>query len=368
MSPGVLRSVQIPESSVTIKTSVIDMTTIHSGNLDALYEPPIPGVEKVNPVPCLSFLLEHPSGQKLLFDLGVPKDIDTLGPEVANRLRAVGHQVHVERDVADELERHGIKRDEINAVIWSHTHWDHKGDVATFPSSTTLVLGPGAMAHFGKGGGNSGLGGINDRDIEGRKVQEIDFDGPQSLRIGAFRAFDYFNDGSMFLVDTPGHSIGHLGCLVRTTATPQSFMFFTGDCAHHCAEVRPSEYLPLPEEITPHPFASAGKSKSFCPGTALEDLNRSRGRDPYGPLWQPKNGPVNWDYDETLRTIEKVQVFDGEDDILVLLAHDGCVKRVDMPKFPQSVNDWRKRGLKEELTWNWLIDMESGLRPYICGE
>lgn len=124
MSPGILRSVQVPESSVTIKTSVIDVVTIHSGNLNALYEPPIPGVEKLHPVPCLSFLLEHPSGQKLLFDLGVPKDIDTLGPEVATRLRQVGHQVHVKRDVADELKEHGLRREEINGVIWSHTHWD----------------------------------------------------------------------------------------------------------------------------------------------------------------------------------------------------------------------------------------------------
>lgn len=166
MSPGVLRSIQVPESSVTVTTKIIDLTTIHSGNLNALYQPPIPGVEKIRPVPCLSFLLEHPSGQKVLFDLGVPKDIDTLGTEVADRLRKVGHQVHVKCDVADELELHGIHRNEISAVIWSHTHWDHKGDMSTFPPTTTLVLGPGAMAHFGEGGGNSGVGGINARDIK----------------------------------------------------------------------------------------------------------------------------------------------------------------------------------------------------------
>lgn len=156
----------MPESPVTITTSIIDLTTIHSGNLNALYQPPIVGVEKIRPVPCLSFLLEHPSGEKLLFDLGVPKNIDSLGPEVADRLRKVGHQVHVKSDAADELEVHGIKREKINAVIWSHTHWDHKGDMSSFPASTTLVLGPGSMEYFVHGGGNSGLGGINDRDIK----------------------------------------------------------------------------------------------------------------------------------------------------------------------------------------------------------
>lgn len=48
----------------------------------------------------------------------------------------------------------------------SHCHWDHKGDMKTFPGSTELVLGPGSIEHFVKGKGNSGLGGINPRDIQ----------------------------------------------------------------------------------------------------------------------------------------------------------------------------------------------------------
>lgn len=172
----------------------------------------------------------------------------------------------------------------------------------------------------------------------------------------------------MYLIDTPGHSIGHLGCLVRTTASPHTFLFFGGDCAHHCAEVRPSESVPLPEMILPNPFVAIDRSKSLRASTAFEKLNTTRGRAANGPLWQPKEGPINYDYTETLRTIEKVQEFDGEDDILLLLAHDGCVKNVDVPKFPNSVNDWKERGLKEELRWNWIADIEGGLRPYLCGE
>lgn len=51
--------------------------------------------------------------------------------------------------------------------VHSHTHWDHKGDIALFPPTTTLVLGPNAKATFlGSGGGNSGVGGINERDVK----------------------------------------------------------------------------------------------------------------------------------------------------------------------------------------------------------
>ncbi|EXJ82702.1 hypothetical protein A1O3_06516 [Capronia epimyces CBS 606.96] len=356
MSPGRGRILEIPDSTVTITTKVIDATNVSGIPANSLHYPPIEGIDKLRPLPSLSFLLEHPSGQKLLFDLGIPKDLTTLGPEVADRLAKVAYRIEVEKDVVEVLEENNIKRDEINAVIWSHTHWDHKGDMALFPSTTTLVLGPDAMATFFKpGGGNSGVGGINERDVKGRKVHEVDFEGPGSLQLGPFRAFDYFHDGSLYLLDTPGHSVGHLCALVRTTADPATFLFFGGDCAHHCAEVRPSEYLPLPTSILPNPLPSFDRSVPLCPGTCFEDLNISRGRDAHGPLWQPKSGH---DLAETIRTIGKVQEFDGEDNVLLLLAHDSSVRHVQMPFFPEAINDWKKRGLGRDLRWSWIADLE----------
>lgn len=123
MSSGKLQAFQIPDSTVTITAKIIDLTTISGSSANNLYHPPIKGVEQLRPVPSLSFLLEHPSGQKLLFDLGVPKDITVLGPEVADRLKKVGHRIEVEKDVVEVLEENQIQRDEINAVIWrSVTH------------------------------------------------------------------------------------------------------------------------------------------------------------------------------------------------------------------------------------------------------
>lgn len=110
----------IPHSDVTITTKVLDLVTIHGSNCNNLHHPPIEGVEVVRPVPSLSFLLEHHSGQKLLFDLGVPTDLRTLGSEVADRLKKVGHQITVQKDVVDALEEHNIKREDINAVIWRY--------------------------------------------------------------------------------------------------------------------------------------------------------------------------------------------------------------------------------------------------------
>ena len=118
MSQGILQGLQIPDSNVTITTKIIDLTTITGSSANNLYYPPIEGVQHIRPVPSLSFLLEHPSGQKLLLDLGVPKEITVLGTEVADRLKKVGHRIEVEKDVVEVLEENDIKRDEIDAVIW----------------------------------------------------------------------------------------------------------------------------------------------------------------------------------------------------------------------------------------------------------
>ena len=119
MSPPVKTSaLSIPESPVTITTRIIDIVTIALSSTSNLYSPDIEGVERTRPAPSLSFLLEHPSGRKLLFDLGIPKNIDALGPEVSERLRRVGHKVLVEKDVVELLEENEISRNDIEAVVW----------------------------------------------------------------------------------------------------------------------------------------------------------------------------------------------------------------------------------------------------------
>jgi len=59
-------------------------------------------------------------------------------------------------------------------------------------------------------------------------MQEIEF--KSDFKIGKFNAFDYFGDGSFYLLDVPGHAIGHICGLVRTT--PGSFLLLGADSCH----------------------------------------------------------------------------------------------------------------------------------------
>lgn len=87
----------------------------------------------------------------------------------------------------------------------SHFHWDHTGDSSTFPTSTELVVGPGFKKAFMPGYPSNPDAPIKESDYRGRNVREISFT-DSSLRLGRFRALDYFGDGSFYLLDAPGVS------------------------------------------------------------------------------------------------------------------------------------------------------------------
>jgi hypothetical protein len=58
---------------------------------------------------------------------------------------------------------------------------------------------------------------------------EVDFTS-SDITIGRFKAFDYFGDGSFYILDSPGHAVGHINALARTSASPKpSFIHLGGD-------------------------------------------------------------------------------------------------------------------------------------------
>ena len=44
---------------------------------------------------------------------------------------------------------------------------------------------------------------------------------------------DFFGDGSLYIVDAPGHMEGHVNLLARTSADG-AWIYLTGDSCHHC--------------------------------------------------------------------------------------------------------------------------------------
>lgn len=109
----------VPHGNTAVSVKVIDCTTISDVACKHQYTPLVDGLQGFRPAPALSFLLEHPSGKKYLWDLGVPSDLDTLGPQVAERLKKVSYTIEP-ADVADTLTAAGVPLESITGVIWRY--------------------------------------------------------------------------------------------------------------------------------------------------------------------------------------------------------------------------------------------------------
>jgi len=148
------------------------------------------------------YLIKH-DDQYLLWDTGHAMTTPNVAPKVS---------------IVDQLAQANVKPEQINFVGISHYHADHTGQVSSFPKATLLI---------GKGDWDAITSpkpaeGVNFKPFEnwisgGGNVQPVPLDK------------DVFGDGSVMMLNTPGHTPGHHSLLVKT----QSGNFIiTGDAVH----------------------------------------------------------------------------------------------------------------------------------------
>lgn len=183
----------------------------------------------------------------------------------------------------------------------------------------------------------------------GRNLREIDF--RDSVQVGQFQGYDFFADGSFYIIDSPGHAIGHIGALARTTTNPDTFIFMGGDLCHHSGEIRPSKHMHIPQDIQ---LRSTIPTSLPCPGALVyQELLIQRTGSIEKPFFRPNMG---LDIKQAMDTIEKAQEADAESNVWFIYAHDpSLLGNVDL--FPLSANEWKKRNWREKTLWNFLQDL-----------
>ncbi|KAJ5712616.1 hypothetical protein N7493_009084 [Penicillium malachiteum] len=341
-----------PGEVITVK--LINTVNFGPAQLHRFMGPPVPGMETHPSNPSFSFLLEHSSSRKLVFDLGIRKDYPNYAPKIAQYIPTTKYNIEVTKNIIDILEENGVPGEQVEAVIWSHWHWDHIGDPSTFPPTTDLIVGPGFKEAMLPAAPTDPDSPLSEDSFKGRNTREIAFEGRNHIKIGRFDALDYFGDGSFYLLDSPGHAIGHLCGLARTTASPDTFVLLGGDVCHYGGLFRPSKYLPVPQSIHPHP-CHPQINTAFCPGEAFEELQISRGRSITDTLFTPTFGH---DIPLIIETVEKLQEVDCRDDVFVIIAHDATVRDA-VDHFPLSLNAWKERGWGKDLRWAFLRDAKT---------
>jgi len=207
-------------------------------------------------------------------------------------------------------------------------------------------------------------GELLESDFRGRQLVEITPD-RFTTRIGGFGAHDFFGDGSFYLLDVPGHAVGHMCGLARTTATPDTFILMAADTCHHGGQFRPSPYQPLPEEIVPNPYDDHDDHQTTpsCPCRIFERIHPDPAKYRTEPFYRIRvnedRTSVAYDVEAATRSIRHLQEFDAAENVFVVCAHDASLLGV-VDVFPARVNGWKDAGWKERGKWRFLRDWDVG--------
>jgi glyoxylase-like metal-dependent hydrolase (beta-lactamase superfamily II) len=166
--------------------------------------------------PVVAFLVEHPGAGRMLIDTGfhagvAARPVDAFGR--AGGLLFKDLEMKAEDAVPGQLRSRGIDPSEIGVVVMTHLHSDHASGISQFPDATFVVSGTEWEA---ASEGNQ-FGGYFPRQFDHAfDWRLVDFEGPQAGSFASFgRSLDLFGDGSVRLVFTPGHTLGHMSVVLR---------------------------------------------------------------------------------------------------------------------------------------------------------
>ncbi|KAK7050823.1 hypothetical protein VNI00_004934 [Paramarasmius palmivorus] len=177
--------------------------------LDMLLDNAQPG-SKLD-APSLSFLVQHSTNdKKMLVDLGLRQDYENYTP--IDALTCKNWNVRVPQDVVDSL---------------------HKGGSEPSQIDTTFLVGADAQTLFQPGYPADPNSAFASDLFPGDRTIFLDAQSKEWRKVGPFeRTLDFYGDGSLFIVDAPGHLPGHINVLVRTSPDG-GWVLLAGDSAHH---------------------------------------------------------------------------------------------------------------------------------------
>jgi N-acyl homoserine lactone hydrolase len=220
----------------TTARRMLGLTCGGEHTLRSLFDPWDPDCGEQMFIPYTFWAIEHEQGW-VLIDCGPHPDLATdPGARLGAQVEMSDVQMREDDDVVSRLATIGIDPAEVTDVIATHLHYDHCGGLALLPNATVHV-----------------------------QRAELDFaTEPPEYQAAAYIPDDWahinqwaihegehnlFDDGSITLVPTPGHTPGHQSVLVRL---PTANVICVVDAAYHpdkMAERKLPAYLWNPDAV-----------------------------------------------------------------------------------------------------------------------
>jgi len=172
-------------------------------------------------VPVPYFLIQHPRGY-VLYDTGMALEVSRdKNKHWGDAVGAYDPVMTEGQWIINQLKEAGVAPEEVKWVVQSHLHLDHAGGVGLFPNAKYLVQRD--ELHFAY---------VPDFYMKAAYIrQDFDKDVDWFILEGwQDDKFDIFNDGSLIVYFTPGHTPGHQSLLVNLEKN--SPMFLTGDSCY----------------------------------------------------------------------------------------------------------------------------------------
>jgi N-acyl homoserine lactone hydrolase len=188
------------------------------GRLSPLRATGIWGGGETTVFPIIAFLVEHPGAGPILIDSGLHPSVAVDKKQNVGRLLAAtgarSWRMEPDQALPDQLRARGIDPSEVKLIVMTHLHFDHASGMVQFPGATFVFSEQEWEVANELGWRNGYVPSHFDHAFDYRL---LDFDVPDVGSFATFgRSFDLLGDGSVRVVFTPGHTMGHMSVVLRT--------------------------------------------------------------------------------------------------------------------------------------------------------
>ncbi|KAJ1554911.1 hypothetical protein HK405_003745 [Cladochytrium tenue] len=293
----------------------------------------LPGADARRRVPSLAFVVRSRARPwTALFDLGIRKDLTAYPPAVCAELPdfacdlAAGDAADVLRAASSVAPAKAVDPDKVDAVILSHMHFDHVGDVTRFPNAAIYAARDACSAAASGFPANARSNYL--QLPSGRDVRPVDFD-DDAVAAQPFcnfpRSVDLLGDGSVYLLETPGHAAGHLAAACRVA--PNRFVLLAADCCHARACYADAP----PRMLSPFNYVDLARAQDTV--NRLAAINHT-----YGPSVIRRHHKEGGGKHAAAAAAAAPPAGDDEPRVLIILAHE--TERLDeIPVYPDVIDD-----------------------------